>query len=65
MGCVSGGCCEAISNKKLLDAAVSELEQITGQKPVKTKARKSIANFKLRAGYEIGAKVNLRGDYML
>ncbi len=61
---VSVGCGEAISNKKLLDAAVSELEQITGQKPVKTKARKSIANFKLRAGYEIGAKVNLRGDYM-
>jgi ribosomal protein L5 len=50
--------------QEALDAAVSELEQITGQKPVKTKARKSIANFKLRAGYEIGAKVNLRGDYM-
>jgi large subunit ribosomal protein L5 len=61
---VSVGCGEAISNKKLLDAAVSVLEQITGQRPVKTKARKSIANFKLRAGYEIGAKVNLRGDYM-
>ena len=61
---VSVGCGEAIANKKLLDAAVDELQQITGRKPVKTKARKSIANFKLREGYEIGAKVNLRGDYM-
>jgi len=61
---VSVGCGEAIQNKKLLEAAVTELEQITGQKAVKTKARKSIANFKLREGYEIGAKVTLRGDRM-
>ena len=61
---VSVGCGEAIQNKKLLEAAVTELEQITGQKAVKTKARKSIANFKLREGYEIGAKVSLRGERM-
>ena len=61
---VSVGCGDAIQNKKLLDSAVTELGQITGQKAVRTKARKSIANFKLRAGYEVGAKVNLRGNYM-
>ena len=61
---VSVGVGEAISNKKLLDAAVKELEQITGQHVVKTKARKSIANFKLREGSEIGAMVTLRGDNM-
>jgi len=61
---VSVGCGEAIENKKLLDAAVGELALITGQKPVRTKARKSIANFKLREGYEIGAKVTLRSDMM-
>lgn len=61
---VSAGVGESIQNKKLLDAAVDELGLITGQKPVKTKARKSIANFKLRAGMEIGAKVTLRGNYM-
>ncbi|MCK9348523.1 MAG: 50S ribosomal protein L5, partial [Sphaerochaeta sp.] len=47
---VSIGCGDAIENKKLLDSAVKELEQITGQHVVKTKARKSIANFKLREG---------------
>ncbi len=61
---VSVGVGEAITNKKLLDAAVKELEQITGQHVVKTKARKSIANFKVREGYEIGAMVTLRGDNM-
>jgi len=61
---VSMGVGEATQNKKLLDAAVTELTQITGQKAVKTKARKSIANFKLREGQEIGAKVTLRGSYM-
>lgn len=55
---------EALSNKKLLDAAVADLTQITGQKAVKTKARKSIANFKLREGNEIGAMVTLRGNMM-
>lgn len=58
------GCGDAIENKKLLDAAVQELGLITGQKPIKTKAKKSIANFKLREGYEIGAKVTLRSQYM-
>ena len=61
---LSVGCGEAIANKKLLDSAVSELGLITGQKAVKTKARKSIANFKVREGYEVGAKVSLRGNYM-
>jgi large subunit ribosomal protein L5 len=61
---VSIGVGEAIVNKKLLDSAVKELEQITGQHVVKTKARKSIANFKVRAGQEIGAVVTLRGDNM-
>ncbi len=61
---VSMGVGEATQNKKLLDAAVTELTQITGQKAVKTKARKSIANFKVREGQEIGAKVTLRGAYM-
>jgi large subunit ribosomal protein L5 len=61
---VSVGVGEAIVNKKLLDSAVKELEQITGQHVVKTKARKSIANFKVRAGQEIGAVVTLRGDNM-
>ncbi len=61
---VSVGVGEAIQNKKLLDSAVKELELITGQHAVKTKARKSIANFKLREGMEIGARVTLRGVYM-
>ena len=55
---------EAIANPKALDAAVSELTAITGQKPIVTKAKKSIAAFKLRAGMNIGAKVTLRGDRM-
>ena len=57
---VSMGVGEALQNKKLLDAAVDTLTQITGQKAVKTKAKKSIANFKIREGQEIGAKVTLR-----
>lgn len=61
---VSAGVGEALSNKKLLDAVVSDLTQITGQKAVKTKAKKSIANFKLREGNEIGAMVTLRGAIM-
>ncbi len=61
---VSVGVGEATVNKKLLEAAVKELEQITGQHVVKTKARKSIANFKVRQGQEIGAMVTLRGDNM-
>jgi large subunit ribosomal protein L5 len=61
---VSMGVGEAKENKKLLDAAIDDLNAITGQKAVKTKARKSIATFKIREGQEIGAKVTLRGDYM-
>ncbi|MBN2546159.1 MAG: 50S ribosomal protein L5 [Spirochaetes bacterium] len=54
----------AIQDKKKLDSAVNELSTITGQKAVKTKSKKSIANFKLRDGMEIGCKVTLRGDRM-
>ena len=61
---VSMGVGEALQNKKLLDAAIDDLTLITGQKAVKTKARKSIANFKIRTGQEIGAKVTLRGVMM-
>lgn len=61
---VSMGVGEAINNKKLLDSAAEELAIITGQKAVKTKAKKSIAGFKIRAGQEIGVKVTLRGTYM-
>ena len=55
---------EALDNPKSLEAAVSDLTIITGQKPVTNKARKSIANFKLREGRLIGTKVTLRGDRM-
>ena len=55
---------EATQNAKLLDGAVNELAQIAGQKPVITKARKSIAQFKLREGNSIGCAVTLRGDRM-
>ena len=55
---------EAIQNSKVLDTAVKELETISGQKAVITKAKKSIAAFKLREGMSIGAKVTLRGDRM-
>jgi large subunit ribosomal protein L5 len=61
---VNIGLGEAMDNAKALDAAVADLTQITGQKPVVTKARKSIANFKLREGRAIGAKVTLRGERM-
>jgi large subunit ribosomal protein L5 len=59
---VNMGIGEAISNGKILDASVEQLTAISGQKPVVTKARKSIANFKLREGQSIGAMVTLRGD---
>ena len=55
---------EAISNSKILDTAVEELRSVTGQKPVVTKAKKSIAAFKLRQGMNIGTMVTLRGDRM-
>jgi large subunit ribosomal protein L5 len=55
---------EAMDDSKALEAAVTDLTTITGQKPIQTKSRKDIANFKLRAGRIIGAKVTLRGDRM-
>jgi len=61
---VNMGLGEAIQNPKILDSAVEEIEAITGQKPVVTKARKSIATFKLRAGMAIGCSVTLRRDRM-
>lgn len=61
---INMGIGEAVANSKALDAAVSELIAIAGQKPVVTKAKKSIAAFKLRAGMPIGTKVTLRGDRM-
>ncbi len=61
---VNMGVGDAVSNAKALDKAVEELTQITGQKPLITKAKKSIAGFKLREGMPIGAKVTLRGERM-
>ncbi|HSJ87163.1 MAG TPA: 50S ribosomal protein L5 [Anaerolineales bacterium] len=61
---VNIGMGEAMDNPKAMEAAVSDLTTITGQKPVMTKARKSIANFKLREGRLIGTKVTLRGERM-
>ena len=61
---VNVGCSEARANAKVLDAVVNDLTTITGQKAVITKAKKSVANFKLREGMPIGAKVTLRADRM-
>ncbi|WP_078393397.1 50S ribosomal protein L5 [Shouchella patagoniensis] len=61
---VNMGVGEAVQNAKVLDKAVEELQSITGQKPLITKAKKSIAGFKLREGVPIGAKVTLRGERM-
>ena len=61
---VNMGVGDAVSNSKVLDDAVNELQAITGQKPVITKAKKSIASFKLREGMPIGCKVTLRGERM-
>ncbi len=61
---VNMGVGEAKENEKLLEAAAKDMEIITGQKPVLTKAKKSIANFKIREGQPIGCKVTLRGDRM-
>ena len=61
---VNIGVGDATTNSKLLDAALNDLEQITGQKPVVTKARKSIAGFHVREGQSIGCKVTLRGENM-
>ena len=61
---INMGLSEAKDNAKILDSAVKEIALISGQKPVVTRARKSIANFKVREGQEIGAMVTLRGDNM-
>ncbi|OZB42067.1 MAG: 50S ribosomal protein L5 [Alishewanella sp. 34-51-39] len=55
---------EAVADKKILENAVADLTAISGQKPLVTKARKSVASFKIRQGYPIGAKVTLRGERM-
>ena len=61
---INVGCGEAKDNPKAIDAIVSDVQQITGQKPVLCKAKKSVANFKLREGMTIGVKVTLRGERM-
>ncbi len=61
---INVGCSEAKENAKVLDAVVNDLTTITGQKAIVTKAKKSVANFKLREGMPIGAKVTLRGNKM-
>ena len=61
---INVGAGEARDNAKVIDAIVSDLSQITGQRPVVCKAKKSVANFKLREGMKIGAKVTLRGERM-
>ena len=61
---VNMGVGDAIANSKNLEAAVADLEKITGLKPVETKAKKSIASFKVREGHKIGCKVTLRGENM-
>ena len=61
---INVGCGEARDNQKIMDAIINDLCTITGQRPVVCKARKSVANFKLREGMNIGAKVTLRGDRM-
>ena len=61
---INVGCGEARDNAKVIEAIINDLSAITGQRPVVCKARKSVANFKLREGMNIGAKVTLRGDRM-
>ena len=61
---INVGCGEARDNPKVVDSIVSDLMQITGQRPIVCKAKKSVANFKLREGMNIGVKVTLRGDRM-
>ena len=61
---VNCGCGEARDNSKVLESVVGDLATITGQKPITTKARKSVANFKVREGETVGVKVTLRGDRM-
>jgi large subunit ribosomal protein L5 len=62
--CINQGVGDATSDKKLIEGAITEMSNITGQKAVSTKSRKDISNFKLRAGVPIGVRVTLRGDNM-
>lgn len=62
--CINQGIGSAVSDKKLIDSAISEMSIISGQKAVATKSKKDISNFKLRKGVPIGARVTLRGDRM-
>ena len=61
---INVGCGEARDNQKIVDSIITDLEKITGQKPIPCKAKKSVANFKLREGMNIGVKVTLRGTKM-
>ncbi|MEG0509445.1 MAG: 50S ribosomal protein L5 [Eubacterium sp.] len=61
---INVGCGDAKDNQKMIEAIMNDLGKITGQKPIPCKAKKSVANFKLREGMNIGAKVTLRGDRM-
>jgi large subunit ribosomal protein L5 len=61
---VNMGVGEAVADKKIMDNAVADMQKIVGQKPLVTKARKSVANFKIREGYPVGCKVTLRGARM-
>ena len=61
---INVGCSEAKDNSKVIDAVVSDIKKITGQQPIVCKAKKSVANFKLREGMPIGVKVTLRGERM-
>ena len=62
--CINQGLGDAVSDKKIIESAITEMSTISGQKAVATKSRKDISNFKLRAGVAIGARVTLRGDRM-
>ncbi len=62
--CLNQGIGDATSDKKLIEGAINEMASITGQKPVATRSKKDISNFKLRAGVPIGVRVTLRGDKM-
>jgi len=62
--CLNQGVGAAVSDKKLIDSAMAEMTMITGQKPISTKSKKDISNFKLRKGVPIGVKVTLRGEKM-
>ena len=62
--CVNQGVGDAVTDKKLIEYAISEMSMITGQKPVSTKSKKDISNFKLRVGVPVGVRVTLRDEVM-